>query len=114
MPRLVVVSGPAGSGKIAKAWAAAAPDPSLRFLHRDQVRVLFGRLIDEAHLTELIGVLAERLLSQGYGVVTAAQNQSPSDAALWSSIAQRTGAALEWISTAPLPVDRTPTEEVPT
>ena len=104
MPRLVVVSGPPQTAKLTKAWEIAAADPDLRFLHRDQVRVLFGRLLDEAHLTRLLGDMAASLLYQGYGVVTAGQNLAPSDRAMWADIAQATGAELEWVQTAPAPV----------
>lgn len=99
MTRLVVVSGPANTAKLARAWEIAAADPNLRFLHRDQVRVLFGRLLDEAHLTRLLGDMAESLLRNGYGVVTAGQNLAPSDRAMWGGIAERSSAELEWITT---------------
>ena len=99
MTRLVVVGGPAGTAKLACAWSIAAEDPDLRFLHRDQVRVLFGRLLDEADLTRLLGDMAWSLLSRGYGVVTAGQNLAPSDRAQWERVAAETGATLEWIST---------------
>jgi predicted kinase len=100
VPRLVVVSGPPNSGKLARAWEIAAADPELRFLHRDQVRVLFGRLIREDHLTLMLDAMAGCLLSQGYGVVTAGQNQAAADRALWHYTAMRTGATLEWVDTA--------------
>ena len=99
MPKLIVISGPANSGKLAKAWEIAAADPELRFLHRDQVRVLFGRLIDESHLTHVIRSVAITLLESGYGVVTAAQNLSPTDFDMWNDVAKTTGSQFEWVST---------------
>ena len=99
MPRLVVVSGPPNTAKLALAWAIAAEDPNLRFIHRDQVRVLFGRLLDESHLTRLLADMATSLLTAGYGVVTAGQNLAPSDRALWTGVAEGAQAELEWVST---------------
>jgi predicted kinase len=96
-PRLVVVSGPPSTAKLATAWAIAAADPSLRFLHRDQVRVLFGRLLTEGHLTRLLADMALCLLRQGYGVVTAGQNLLPSDRIMWEAVAMDAGAELEWV-----------------
>jgi hypothetical protein len=100
VPRLVVVSGPPATAKIAKAWEIAAADPDLRFLHRDQVRVLFGRLLDEAHLTRLLGDMASSLLASGYGVVTAGQNLAASDREMWERIGNHAGAPVEWVPTA--------------
>lgn len=100
MTRLVVVSGPPQTAKLATAWQIAAADPDLRFLHRDQVRVLFGRLLDESHLTQLLGDMAASMLDNGYGVVTAGQNLAEADRNMWAEVARLTGASLEWISTA--------------
>lgn len=99
-PRLVVISGPPNTAKLARAWEIAAADPDLRFLHRDQVRVLFGRLLDEGHLTQLLGDMAASMLDNGYGVVTAGQNLAESDRNMWTEVARLTGASLEWVSTA--------------
>jgi predicted kinase len=96
-PRLVVISGPPNTAKIATAWAIAAEDPSLRFLHRDQVRVLFGRLLAEGHLSRLLADMALCLLRQGYGVVTAGQNLLPGDRIMWEAVAMDAGAELEWV-----------------
>lgn len=87
------------SGKIARMWEIAAADPELRILHRDQIRVLPGRLLTEGDLTGVIGDMAAALLSRGYGVVTAAQNLAPSDRQMWDEVARETGAALEWVRT---------------
>ena len=99
MPRLVVISGEPNTAKLARAWAIAAEDPDLRFLHRDQVRVQFGRLLTESHLTGVMGDIAAALLSRGYGVVTAAQNLAPSDREMWDRVAVETGAQMEWVRT---------------
>jgi len=99
MPRLVVVSGPPNTAKLAKAWEIAAADRELRLLLRDQLRVLMGRLIDESHLTLLLGAMAANLLANGYGVITAGQNLAPSDLQMWQEIADKAGVELEWIRT---------------
>lgn len=99
LTRLVVIAGPARSGKIARTWEIAAADPNLHVLHRDNVRVLFGRQIDEPDLTRLLGTMAWSLLSSGYGVVTTGQNLAPSDRAQWERVAAETGATLEWVQT---------------
>jgi predicted kinase len=98
MPRLVVISGPANTGKMAKAWEIAAADPELRLLHRDQVRVLFGRSISEDALTDLMAEMAESLLCNGYGVITVSQNLQERDRDLWREVADLSFTDLEWIT----------------
>jgi len=99
MPRLVVVSGPPNTAKLARAWEISAADRELRLLHRDQLRVLLGRLIDESHLTLLLGAMAANLLANGYGVITAGQNLAPSDLQMWQEVAAKADVELEWIRT---------------
>jgi predicted kinase len=96
-PRLVVVYGDANTGKLAKAWQVAAADPAMRFLHRDQVRVLFGRLITEPQLTVMLYAMAKTLLSQGHSVVTAGQNLHQIDRDMWIRCGMETGAAVTFV-----------------
>ena len=98
MSRLVIIHGPANSGKLAAMWATASADRDLRVLHRDQVRLLFGRLISEAHLTEIMGDMALGLLQRGYSVITCGQNETDDDARLWEWVAVEGRSTIEWCS----------------
>lgn len=96
MTRLVIIHGPANTGKMAELWSVAASDPDLRLIHRDQIRVLFGRTVDERTLTMTMASMAGTLLSNGYGVVTCGQNESNWDAQVWDGVALSSGATIEW------------------
>lgn len=99
MARLVVIHGPANTGKIARVWEVAAEDAAMRIVHRDTVRVSFGRLLEEAHLSEVIADMVYALLARGYSVVTVSCAMQPQDARRWRWIAAEAGADLQWVET---------------
>ena len=101
MPKLVVIAGPAGTGKLARMYEVAAPDPDMRLLHRDQVRVLFGRAISEGDLTQVMQAMVMVLLENGYNVVTVGQNLHEGDTHMWNEVAYLTKAQITWMEGIP-------------
>lgn len=99
MPRLIAIHGPQNSGKIARVWEEAAADPRAVIVHRDTLRVAFGRRMTEATLTALMADIAYRFLLSGHSVVTAAPDMTEGDRIMWANTARETGATVEWLST---------------
>lgn len=99
MKRLVVIAGPACSGKLPLAKTLMEKDPSLVLVHRDALRDAIVTKVDEWTITEAMGVLAAVLLQAGHAVVACAWNLEPEDKALWQRIAARCRAPLVWLDT---------------
>lgn len=99
MPRLVVVHGPQNSGKIARVWEVAASDPTMHIVHRDTLRVGFGRRVHEDTLTALMADVTFRFLVAGHSVVTAMPDMTEKDRIMWSRLASEASASVEWIDT---------------
>lgn len=97
MPRLVVVAGPANSGKMPLARRLMSEDPSLVMVHRDTIRASLITLDDESLITRLMGHIASDLLDAGHSVIVCAWNMEKSDEHLWTNIARNAGVALEWM-----------------
>ena len=98
MARLVVISGPAGVGKMKLARVLMARDPSLALVSRDALRDALacnGR--DEMVMTLLMVHVARFLLGHGIGAVVHACNLEEVDRVLWRATASEAGIALEWI-----------------
>lgn len=93
-PRLIVVSGPAGSPKLPTLWRIAAPDANMLLLHPDQIRVAFGRTVTEPDLLKLLATMALSLLDSGYSVATAG---SAGSRKIWEDTARTGKADMEWI-----------------
>lgn len=95
--RLIVISGPANSGKMPLARKLMADDPGLCLVHRDDLRRDLMAKVDEAHITMLMGDLTRRLLMYGHPVVVCAWNLERMDADLWIEIAHATATPLVWL-----------------
>ena len=96
MPRLVVVAGPANSGKMPLARRLMSEDASLVMVHRDTIRASLITLDDENLITRLMGRLASDLLEAGHSVICCAWNMEPADADLWNGLAESAGIKAEW------------------
>lgn len=96
MPRLVVVAGPANSGKMPLARRLMSEDPSLVMVHRDTIRASLITLDDESLITRLMGRIASDLLDAGHSPIICAWNMAPTDAALWNGLAEDAGIKAEW------------------
>lgn len=97
-PRLVVLAGPANTGKTALANAFLHDDPFLVLVSRDDLREAVrwnGR--DEGLLTWLMADVARFLLHHGIGVVVKAQNLEQIDRDIWLALAVETRARLTWV-----------------
>lgn len=96
MPRLVIVAGPANSGKMPLARRLMSEDPSLVMVHRDTIRASLITLDDESLITRLMGRIASDLLDAGHSVIVCAWNMEPADADLWNGLAKDAGIKAEW------------------
>lgn len=86
--RLVVISGPANSGKMPLARKLLAEDKSLICVHRDDFRRIFVNPVNEGHITESMACTAVSLLNtRKYSVIVVAWNLEPEDRELWENIA---------------------------
>ncbi|ORE87724.1 AAA family ATPase [Aurantimonas sp. 22II-16-19i] len=97
MQRLVVISGPANTGKMPLAKRLMAEDRSLMCVHRDDIRAALVNPLDEGHITLCMGALAGMLLSLGSSVIVGAWNLDPEDRQLWTRIAADHGAPMAWL-----------------
>ncbi|ORE90985.1 AAA family ATPase [Aurantimonas sp. 22II-16-19i] len=95
--RLVVVSGPANSGKMPLARRLMADDLSLMCVHRDDIRAALVNPLDEGQITLCMGALAGMLLSLGLSAIVVAWNLEPADRDLWTRIAADHGVPMEWM-----------------
>lgn len=95
--RLVVIAGPANSGKMPLARKLMQDDETLALVHRDDLRTVLGTQIDEWHITLLMAALTRSLLSFGRDVVVCAWNMDISDWHLWQGIATEFSAKMEWL-----------------
>lgn len=109
MQRLVVIAGPANSGKYPLAQKLCAADPSLLLVHRDTIRSGLVNKTNEGQITHLMGVMAEKLLGWGYSVCACAWNLEHSDHIMWDEVAAQSGVKLEWIDVRDLEEERPPT-----
>ena len=95
--RLVVISGPANTGKLPLAKMLCTNDPTLLLIHRDHIREGLTNSIDEGRVTLLMGEMATHLLGWGYSVCACAWNLEHFDRVMWDIIAAATHAKLEWL-----------------
>jgi len=99
MPRLVVIAGPACSGKMPLCRKLMSEDAALLPVHRDYLRTALeteGKA-DEAVLTQIMGDAARRLLLAGHSVIAVAWNLEPMDRAMWTDVAFGAGVPMEWL-----------------
>lgn len=98
--RLVVISGPANSGKLPLAKALMEKNPELVLVHRDALRDAIVTKVDEWTVTQAMGALTGVLLNAGHPVVVCAWNLEPQDRDLWVRISgSYAEAPLEWLDT---------------
>jgi predicted kinase len=100
--RLIVIAGPACSGKMPLARALMEQDPSLVLVHRDALRDAFVARFDEWILTVVMADIVDRLLLYGQNVITVSWNLTRDDRRLWKSIAKKyhyDRLELEWLDT---------------
>jgi len=97
MKRLIVISGPANTGKMPLARKLMADSPELALVHRDDIRRDLGTVLDEGLITHLMGDLARRLLEANHPVVVCAWNLQKMDHDLWFAIARETEAPIVWL-----------------
>lgn len=98
MQRLVVIAGPANTGKMPLARRLMEDDARLVLVHRDLVRAAMpGVSVSEGHITQVMGAMARTLLWQGYSVVAVAWNLEPEDVFLWTAVAADSRLSPEWL-----------------
>jgi len=97
MARLVVIAGPANSGKMPLARRLLTEDPDLVLVHRDHLRASFEAKLDEWDITLLMADLVEGILGLGRSPVVAAWNLDPADKELWEATAKAHLVKLEWM-----------------
>lgn len=99
MPRLVVVAGPACSGKMPLARELMRKNEDLVLVHRDHLRASFESVVDEAHITLLMGALAREILRLGRSPIVVAWNLEQFDRDLWDDVSDEFLVPLEWLDT---------------
>lgn len=100
MPKLVVISGLAKSGKMPLARKLMAEDPDLVLVHRDFLRSSFETKIDEAYITLLMYDLAHGIIMRlGRSPIIVAWNLEPLDRRLWTELANKFLIELIWLDT---------------
>jgi hypothetical protein len=97
MTRLVVVAGPANSGKMPLAKKLLQAEPDLVCVHRDYLRDSFINQLDEWHITVLMADLAAGILRLQRSPIVVAWNMEPSDRELFGNVAADAGVRLEWL-----------------
>lgn len=95
--RLVVIAGPACSGKMPLARSLMQQDSDLVLVHRDNLRASLEAKVDEAHITLLMGELARGILRLGRSPIIVAWNLEQFDLDLWSSIAGKCRVPMMWL-----------------
>lgn len=95
--RLVVICGPANSGKLPLAKRMMADDPRLVLVHRDSLRDALVTPVDEWVITLAMRDIARQLMVNGYPVLVCAWNLDPEDKELWAELADIAGLDMEWL-----------------
>lgn len=93
--RLVVLSGLPGSGKSTYARRLSAAS-NLYIISRDDLRRFFPS-VDEFDLTQRLAELASSFLRNWVSVVVDSPNLDPQDEIVWTDVAKRNGAILQWV-----------------
>lgn len=98
MQRLVVISGPANSGKMPLARKLLVEDPDLILVHRDHLRASFEiNQPTEGQITFLMGEFVRGILQLQRSTIVVAWNLERSDRELWWSISENHGVPLQWL-----------------
>jgi hypothetical protein len=99
MKELIVIAGPANSGKYPLAKRLLDEDPRRLLVHRDPIRVALSNPCDEGDITTLMGGMAAVLLEQGYSVIACAWNLEPVDFLMWTEVAKLSRVPCRWLDT---------------
>jgi predicted kinase len=99
MVSLVVIAGPANSGKLPLAKHLLKKNPDLLLVHRDTIRESLVNQLDEALISWLMYSMADYLLSAGRSVVICAWNLEQFDRDLWLGLSVKREARLIWLDT---------------
>lgn len=95
--QLVVIAGPANSGKMPLARKLMATEP-LYLVHRDHLRASFeANRPDEWEITLLMGELVRGLLRLERSPLAVAWNLEPADQELWCDISDEFRVPLRWL-----------------
>ena len=97
MTKLVVIAGPANSGKMPLARKLAAENPEYKIVHRDDLRAMFVNEVSEDQITWNMRGIASDLLSHGHTPLIVAWNLEPSDRRMWEGLAAGRMAELVWL-----------------
>lgn len=98
MLELVVIAGPANSGKMPLARRLLGENPLLVLVHRDHLRASFEiNTPDEWEITLLMGSLAGGLLTLSMSPLVVAWNLEQSDRDLWTTISKDHMVPLRWL-----------------
>ena len=97
MTHLIVIAGPASTGKMPLARHLMESDPRLACVHRDTIRESLVAKVDEAVITRIMGDATRQLLRAGYPVVAVAWNLEPVDRTMWEWVAAESGVPLLWL-----------------
>ena len=97
MVRLVVIAGPANTGKLPLARKLCADDPGLLLIHRDHIREGLRNPLDEWEITLLMHAMSKYLLAHGHSICICAWNLELSDNLLWHALAGEAGAEMQWL-----------------
>ena len=97
MRRLVVIAGPANTGKMPLARKLMAEDPDLLLVHRDYLRDSLHNQLDEGYITLLMGDLARGILRLGRSPIVVAWNLESFDWYLWHQVAQEFNVPINWL-----------------
>lgn len=95
--KLVVISGPANTGKMPLARRLAAENPELKIVHRDDLRRMFLNPVDEAVISWAMYDLARRLLHCGHSPLIVAWNLERIDRMMWRRLSMSEDVPLEWM-----------------
>ena len=99
MQAVVVIAGPANSGKMPLARKLLAENAYLVLVHRDHLRTSFEAQVDEWDITLLMAALARGILKIGRSPLIVAWNLEHADRKLWTEIALHFDVDLIWHDT---------------
>jgi len=113
-PHLIVIAGPANTGKMPLARDLMERNPQLVCVHRDTIRDSLIAKVDECVITRIMGDTARQLIRAGYPVIAVAWNMEQIDRLMWEWIAADAGVPVLWLDVRhpnvaamipPMPVD---------
>lgn len=95
--KVVVISGPANTGKMPLARKLAADHSEYKIVHRDDLRRMFVNEVGEGVITLAMYEVAKELLRNGHTPLLVAWNLEPVDRRLWADLADGHEVRLEWL-----------------